>query len=280
MAPERHAEPRPERDARRTDRATRSTHPHTITITAEHHDGSTTTLLNTRNTCIHPHHNTHATHVPHHLISSTRHYHLRITTDHATINRTITPTTITSAPIPIVLIPLTINGVTHDLTPQQERDWIQHAHALYPIDPTITRLAPHAVQRLTPADHVNELHALEQRLTQANLIPPNAILIGIGATSGAARTGLAIINTRERFLFIHELGHAFGLPHAPGCGAFVGPITDSRAIVDPLGYNHITRTWLGGHDYMTYCRDHTNWLGAWAQARITTRLQHLTATPE
>jgi hypothetical protein len=221
-------------------------------------------------------------------------YRLRVT-GHAgdtVIDAIVSPARVDGQEFTLVFVPLIVNGQQATMSDAQQSDWERQAHALVPTAPESSLFAPHDVGEV--ADYPSTDASLELILRlreqigvwyEVGVLPEHAIVVGLlprpdgwGGTGGRGGSYSAVTDELDRTVFLHELAHAFWVPHAPGCGA-PNPAPEASDLVDPVGYNIATRAWMDGHDLMTYCRDTRTWLGAWAQPYVVRAFEYGQSRP-
>jgi hypothetical protein len=207
-------------------------------------------------------------------------YDLRVTGHDGSevISNTFAPAKVDGVPFRLVFVPITVNGVTGTLTPSAIAERERLAYALYPILPASVMMPPLEagdVASFPSFEAAGALHGVlgEHAVTlyQQDLIPPQSIVVGLtpsirGGGYGSGGWFTAVTDESDLEMFLHEVGHAFGIPHAVGCNA-PGPAPDSATFVDPVGYDVMRREWMSGIDLMSYCRP-GSWLGAWSQSHV------------
>lgn len=199
------------------------------------------------------------------------------------IDTDVAPRVVQADPYHLVLVPLRVDGVEATTGPERLSFLASSAHAMFPIHPQAITLPtfdvgdlPAATGPARSAEILTRLRAHLQLLADQDLLPPLVVGVGLIPRTDTAWWGwgggfAAVTDERDVEMYLHEIGHALGAPHAIGCGA-PDPAPESTQHVDPLGYDLNGRNWRGGNDIMSYCRPR-DWLGAWAHARIMARLE-------
>jgi len=228
------------------------------------------------------------------VVAASETYRLRVT-GHAgdtVIETVVSPARVDGQEFTLVFVPLIINDEQASMSDVQQADWERQAHALVPTAPVSSLLAPLDVGEVADYPSTDASLELIWRLREQievwyelGVLPEHAIVVGLlprpdgsWGTGGRGGTYSAVTDELDRTVFLHELAHAFWVPHAPGCGA-PNPAPEASERVDPVGYNIATRSWMGGHDLMTYCRETRTWLGAWAQPYVVRAFEHGQSRP-
>lgn len=170
----------------------------------------------------------------------------------------------------LVFVPLQVNG---DLPPFDEgmaEVMAGLAHEMFPTQQVPVFREPLDLGSIAQSGRDRAYEAYYRLREQVTVwadnaeIPEFAAVIGVlpkepGGSWGVGGGGAGVTSTSTD-MFLHELGHALGAPHAHGCGA-PGALEGSTTAVSPLGYNHVSNRWVGGNDVMSYCHPR-DWMGA------------------
>lgn len=176
----------------------------------------------------------------------------------------------------VVFVPVRINGVEVEPTEVVLELMASAAHAIFPAHETAEVFPLLDIGMVDGSGAQRSGEALMRLRQHVELwradgfLPDYGVVIGLlpdlpGGTWGVGGGGSGVSRV-ERGMFLHELGHALGAPHAAGCGA-PGPLPGSSSTVFPIGYDHAARQWQSGTDIMSYCHPRS-WIGASLYALI------------
>ncbi|HCT58659.1 MAG TPA: hypothetical protein DGD08_15750 [Gemmatimonas aurantiaca] len=193
-------------------------------------------------------------------------------------------TTVNPAVLEVKFVPVTVAGLTGNVSESNKASWLEMVKLIHPVRDvqasvraTFVSNAP-ALQSnngngawLTVLNEINVLRALDGNMTahyygvvKTNYSSGSA---GFGNQPGKAAVGWDEASTYQR-IFAHEIGHNFGLGHAP-CG-----VSGSAAypyaggVIGAWGWNAKTNTLVAPTvtDVMGYCS--SQWVSDWTWSRV------------
>lgn len=173
----------------------------------------------------------------------------------------------------ITFIPVAVGGVLPQVSDVSARELLDASIAIHPIDQyTINIRAPYTYTGADWEELVNEIASLRRADRSSRYYhglversPSGGNIAGIGAVDGRA----AVSRLSQRTI-AHELGHNFGLPHAP-CGNVERPDANFPYAGGTIGVwgldprNNSLKA-PGFTDYMSYCR--SNWTSDYNYFRV------------
>ncbi len=188
----------------------------------------------------------------------------------------VEPRFISGTPFSLVFVPLGLNDEQAEFEESDAESMSRAAHELFPTDLgyvfrerlDLGDIEEEGVERSYEA--LARLREVANGWRSAGELPELAVVIGVlptfSGTSWGVGGGSHGVTINSMSMFLHEVGHAVGAPHADGCGA-PAPLEGTTTQVLPLGFNHVQRTWHGGNDMMSYCHPR-NWIGAPLYERV------------
>ena len=256
----------------------------TIEVDAVDPGGERTRLVTTTLTCVRPLTIAEAD-LDRDQVAAELAYELRVFdgTGELQIDASVRPSVMDAEQYELLLVPMRVNGIEASTDAERLEQWSEEAHAMFPVKREATLLPTLDVGTIAVSDGQERSLVLFGALTEhiadleeMGLLPPLSVVIGLiprDVRSWGRGGGFrGVTDELDREMFLHEIGHALGAPHAYGCGA-PNPWPDSALNVHPPGYDIVWRTWRAGNDIMSYCRPRS-WIGAWAHELIIDRLRH------
>ncbi len=202
---------------------------------------------------------------------------------HVLATAEVTPTFMSGELYDIVFVPLRVNGLEPSYDTTILDGLAAAAHAMHLTSSGAELLPFFDVGTVVETGAERSYEVLRRLREQAQLwagdglLTDRDVVVGLlprfpdGTTGvGGGQLGITLV---EQGMFLHEVGHALGAPHADGCGA-PAPLVGSTQAVLPVGYDHVAREWKGGNDVMSYCHPR-GWMGAPLYERIVMRFQAL-----
>lgn len=193
-------------------------------------------------------------------------------------------TTVNPAALEVKFVPVTVAGLTGNVSESNKASWLEMLKLVHPVrDVTASVRATFtsnaaALQSsdgngawLTVLNEINVLRALDGNMTAHyyGVVKTNysSGVAGYGNQPGRAAVGWDQAATYQR-IFAHEIGHNFGLAHAP-CG-----VSGSAAypyaggVIGTWGWNAQTNALVSPTvtDVMGYCS--TQWVSDWTWSRV------------
>lgn len=196
------------------------------------------------------------------------------------VSEQVTPALMSGELFKVVFVPLRVNDVDYDFDSELLAAFARAAHAMFltheqaDVYPLLD-VGNVGTGREASYEALRRLREHVELWRGDGALPEFGVVIGLlprapGLSWGVGGGGVGV-SLESVEMFLHELGHALGAPHANGCGA-PGPLEGSTATVSPSGYDHVAKVWLSGYDYMSYCHPRA-WLGAPLYQKTVERFQ-------